>query len=600
MASQWPPKRNTAFTLYFTLYKNDGTIIANPGTITKKVSIDGAAVADITAAVTEEDTTYGQCSVVIAEGEMNGDAIWIYIKDDTAGCVPFTCTIYTAGSLHDEIKADTAAILLDTGTDGVVLAADAITAAKIADDAFSNEHFATGALTADAFAADALVAATFATDCITDDAIATGAIASTAFAAGAINAAAIADGAIDNATFAADVGSTAYATNIIAIAAKKAIDEYDPPTKTELDTAVANVSVDEIQASALADLFNTDSGTTYGAAVAGSVVSEIADNAGGSALTADGIADAVWDEAIADHTTGTTFGGKNQKVVPSETLNDYKATGFSTHAAADVWSVGTRVLTAGTNIALAKGTGLTGLNDIAAGAQMDLIDAPNATAVTAIQAGLATPTNITAGTITTVSGNVDGSTASVTGGVTLANGAHGGAATVLTFKQLAGANSDAGGSVVSLTATGTGNSHGLLINATNGKAMALGSTNNEGVSIDSAASNGFHISGAAGADIIGNITGTLATCTTNTDMLTAAAVNAEVDTALNTAIPATPTAGSVNAYLQQVKFVMKNKMEITEANGNTTVYKDDGVSAYCTVAAAFTTDSTTTTRKALQ
>ena len=37
------------------------------------------------------------------------------------------------------------------------------------------------------------------------------------------------------------------------------------------------------------------------------------------------IADAVWDEAIADHTTGTTFGGKNQKIVPSETIDDYKA-----------------------------------------------------------------------------------------------------------------------------------------------------------------------------------------------------------------------------------------------------------------------------------
>jgi hypothetical protein len=39
------------------------------------------------------------------------------------------------------------------------------------------------------------------------------------------------------------------------------------------------------------------------------------------------------------------------------------ATGFSTHAAADVWSVATRLLTAGTNIALAKGTGVTGFND---------------------------------------------------------------------------------------------------------------------------------------------------------------------------------------------------------------------------------------------
>jgi hypothetical protein len=39
----------------------------------------------------------------------------------------------------------------------------------------------------------------------------------------------------------------------------------------------------------------------------------------------DEIADGVWDEAIAGHTTVTTFGGKNQKVVPSETINDYKA-----------------------------------------------------------------------------------------------------------------------------------------------------------------------------------------------------------------------------------------------------------------------------------
>jgi hypothetical protein len=44
-----------------------------------------------------------------------------------------------------------------------------------------------------------------------------------------------------------------------------------------------------------------------------------------TALTSALVADAVWDEATADHTTGTTFGGKNQKVVPSETINDYKA-----------------------------------------------------------------------------------------------------------------------------------------------------------------------------------------------------------------------------------------------------------------------------------
>jgi hypothetical protein len=44
-----------------------------------------------------------------------------------------------------------------------------------------------------------------------------------------------------------------------------------------------------------------------------------------TAPSAADVADAVWEEAIGDHTTSTTFGGKNQKVVPSETINDYKA-----------------------------------------------------------------------------------------------------------------------------------------------------------------------------------------------------------------------------------------------------------------------------------
>jgi hypothetical protein len=114
MASQWPPKKNTAFTLYFTLYKSDGTVIANPGTYTKKVSIDGAAVADIAASVTEEDTTYGQLSVVLSTSEMNGDAIWVYIKDDTSGCVPFTATLYTAAQTLDEVKTETAAVKAKT------------------------------------------------------------------------------------------------------------------------------------------------------------------------------------------------------------------------------------------------------------------------------------------------------------------------------------------------------------------------------------------------------------------------------------------------------------------------------------------------------
>ena len=368
MASQFPPKKNTAFTLYFTLYKNDGTIIANPGTITKKVSIDGAAVADITASVTEEDTTYGQCSVVLADSEMNGDAIWIYIKDDTSGCVPFTCTIYTAANLMDDIKTDTAAILADTGTDGVVVAA----------------------------------------------------------------------------------------------------------------------------------------------------------------------------------------GSK---------------TGFSLAADQSAVTVGTVTTVGSVTGAVGSVTGAVG--------------------------------SVT-GAVGSVAGNVDGSVASVTAGVTLANGAHGGAAAAITLADYSafkatGFSTHSAADVK--TAIEAGGGHIALIKA-----------KTDNLPADPADDSDIDTQLAAIAGYIDTEITTLVTelakvpksdsnVTWNATAL--ASINAEVDTALNTAIPAAPTAGSMNAYIQQVKFVIKNKMEITEADGATTIYKDDGTTPYCSVAAAFSSDSTTTTRKAL-
>jgi hypothetical protein len=72
-----------------------------------------------------------------------------------------------------------------------------------------------------------------------------------AVANNAITAAAIADAAIDNATFASDVGSTAHASNMISLAARKGLDDYDPPTKAEMDAGLAalnDITVAEILA----------------------------------------------------------------------------------------------------------------------------------------------------------------------------------------------------------------------------------------------------------------------------------------------------------------------------------------------------------------
>jgi hypothetical protein len=91
-------------------------------------------------------------------------------------------------------------------------------------------------------------------DVVTAAAIANGAIDAATFAAGAIDAAAIAAGAIDNATFAADVGSTAYATNIIALAADKAIVNAALGTAAELAKVPKSDSNVTFNATALASI----------------------------------------------------------------------------------------------------------------------------------------------------------------------------------------------------------------------------------------------------------------------------------------------------------------------------------------------------------
>jgi len=267
------------------------------------------------------------------------------------------------------------------------------------------------------------------------------------------------------------------------------------------------------------------------------------------------IADAVWDEAIADHTTGTTFGGKNQRVVPSETLNDYKAdvsglatsaalaivdgnvdsiledtnelqtnqgnwltaTGFSTHSAADVWSVETRALTdkAGFTISGTKTT-LDDLNDIssgdvstACGTALDTYDPPTATEMNART--LPSASYATAAALSTHDGKLD---------------------TVDTVVD--GIQAD-------------------LSNATDGL-------------------------GALKA-LLDQIVSDLESAYTDATSL---------------------TTNSLRDRIRTLSWIIRNKMEVTNANGNTVIYKDDGTTPAFSVQSAITDDSTTTTRKRME
>lgn len=93
-----------------------------------------------------------------------------------------------------------------------------------------------------------------------------------------------------------------------------------------------------LTAAALKDFFDTDTTTTYGSAVSGSVVKEIADNAGGSALTASAIADEVQTRTIA---AVTTVNGLANNSVTAAAL----AADAGTEIATAVWASGTRSLT---------------------------------------------------------------------------------------------------------------------------------------------------------------------------------------------------------------------------------------------------------------
>lgn len=128
MADQSRAVKGVAFDLYFSLYKTDGTIIPNPGTYTAKIIKNGGTVADCANSVTEVDTTYGCLKLTLSATEMNADSVWVQIKDDTTGCVPFCATIYTAvanitGDAYARlgapagasVSADVAAVAAKTG-----------------------------------------------------------------------------------------------------------------------------------------------------------------------------------------------------------------------------------------------------------------------------------------------------------------------------------------------------------------------------------------------------------------------------------------------------------------------------------------------------
>lgn len=141
----------------------------------------------------------------------------------------------------------------------------------------------------------------------------------------------------------------------------------------------------------LASYFLVDSGEDYSTSIAGSVVKEIADNAGGS-LTVGAIADAVWDEAIAGHLTAGSTGAA---------LNAAGSAGDPwTTLLPGAYGAGTAGFIVGTN-----------LNATITSRMATYVQPTGFLAATFPGGTIANTTNITAGTITTVTNLTNAATA---------------------------------------------------------------------------------------------------------------------------------------------------------------------------------------------
>lgn len=329
----------------FVLYEVDGVdfrVDAADGGTDCSVMKDEGAEATCTNDFVDEGTGY---SLTLTATEMQAARIVVYVIDSaTKAWLDESIIIETYGNASAMHAFD-----LDTATQSVAVT-------SIGNDVVTAASINTGALTSDAFAADAIVAATLATGALTADAFAADAIVAATLATDSITSDAIAAAAIDNATFAADVGSTAYATNIIALAVQKALVEYklDHLVHTADADDVANDSIIGKLASTDGDWSNfvdtTDSlqsirdhigdGTNLTEAggdgdhltainlpnqtmditgditgnlsgSVGSVTAFAADSITAAALNADAvaeIADAIFDEDESGHTTADSFG----------------------------------------------------------------------------------------------------------------------------------------------------------------------------------------------------------------------------------------------------------------------------------------------------
>lgn len=360
-----------------------------------------------------------------AEAAAIADAVWDEVRTDHVTASTFGQGVASVqgnvtGSMAGSVASVTAGVTLADGALTVAKIADAaITAPKIANNAIGAAQISAGGTGA---IADAVwdevrtghtTASTFGEGVASVQGSVTGPVASVAGAVGSVTAGvSLADNAITAAKIATDaIGADELAAGGLAEIADATWDELITGHTT--NDSFANVLDDLTEDDAGAYRFNANA-------------LEMGPSGGSSAAA---IADAVWDELRADHTTASTFGQGSASVQGNVTGSVGSVTGAVGSVTGAVASVTNGVTLADGAVTVAKiadnaitsakiATDAIGSAQLAATATAEEADA----IWDEVRSG-----HTTAGTFgqgsASVQGNVTGSVASVTAGVTLADDA---------------------------------------------------------------------------------------------------------------------------------------------------------------------------------
>jgi hypothetical protein len=167
--ADWPPLKNSAFTVTFPIYDADGDLVSGATGLDSEVSKDGGTFTDVSPGeATEIATSSGVYALALSATEMNADIVCTITKSNGKTAVNVMYTV--SRQLKDLAFPATSGRSIQVETDGMVhgdlkewlgSAPNALVSSRV--DA-SVGAMASGVLTATAIAADAITAAKVAAD----------------------------------------------------------------------------------------------------------------------------------------------------------------------------------------------------------------------------------------------------------------------------------------------------------------------------------------------------------------------------------------------------------------------------------------------------